>query len=53
MLNFLIITILGYGRSENEANINCIRNLLEILLEDENTALVFKDCLKKGKIIDD
>lgn len=38
----------GYGRNENEANINCIRNLMEFLLEDEKVQNLFKDCMKKA-----
>lgn len=36
----------GYGRNEKEASINCIRNLLEMLLEDDRIVQIFKDCLK-------
>lgn len=38
----------GYGRNENEANLNCIRNLMEFLLEDEKVQNIFKECIKKS-----
>lgn len=39
VISFLGISHLlkkGYGRCEKEADINCIKNLLQILLEDES-----------------
>ncbi|KAL4469656.1 hypothetical protein ABPG72_013421 [Tetrahymena utriculariae] len=37
----------GFGRNEKEANANCIRNLIQLLLSDDKVTKVFRDCLKK------
>jgi len=43
---FLILS--GYGRNENEANMNCIKNFLEFVIEEDiNIPLVMR-ALKKG-----
>lgn len=42
---------IGYGRSEGEANANCIRNMMEFLIEDHKIANQFKESLKECKII--
>ena len=43
--SYAILFRLGYGRNEKEANGNCIRNLLEFLLEDEQIFSVFNEYL--------
>jgi len=37
----------GYGKNSNEAFVNGIRNLVDLLLEDEKYQLIMRDCLKK------
>ncbi|KAL4427390.1 hypothetical protein ABPG74_009662 [Tetrahymena malaccensis] len=37
----------GFGRNEKEANVNCIRNLIQLLLSDDKVTKIFRDCLKK------
>jgi len=41
----------GFGRNENEAQLNSLKNLLELLMEDERALAVIKDCIRKSTII--
>jgi len=40
----------GYGRTETEASTNCIKNFLEMLMEDETSLSILIKALKKGNI---
>ena len=35
----------GYGRNEKESNVNCIRNILEFLLEEDKVILQLSECM--------
>ncbi len=50
MVHIYLITI-GYGRSDIEANNNCKKNFLELLVEDENAVPLFKNALRKSIFI--
>jgi len=38
----------GFGRTETEASTNCIKNFLEMLMEDETCLSILIKALKKG-----
>ena len=42
------ITHLGYGRNEQEATTNCIKNLFEQLTDDDSKMTLVMQALKKG-----
>ena len=42
----IIFYLVGYGRTEKEASSNCIRNLLEFLLEEEKMLQIIKESIK-------
>ena len=42
---------IGYGRNEQEAIANCIKNVFEFLMEDEANISLITQALKKGKYI--
>ncbi len=39
---------IGYGRSENEASMNCIKNFLEFVIEEDSGVQLVMRSLKKG-----
>jgi len=43
----------GFGRNENEAQLNSLKNLLELLTEDERALAVIKDCIRKSTVAAD
>jgi len=42
------LTANGYGRTEGEASANCIKNFLEMIMEDEGCLALLIKALKKG-----
>ena len=38
----------GYGRNDQEAYANAIRNLFEVLIEEEDMMVIIKQSIKKG-----
>lgn len=42
------LTANGYGRTEAEASANCIKNFLEMIMEDEGCLALLIKALKKG-----
>ncbi len=39
---------LGYGRNETEASMNCIKNFLEFIIEEDVNIPIVMKALKKG-----
>ena len=46
----MLILLAGYGRNEQEATANCIKNVFEFLLEEESNITLIMQSLKKGRL---
>ena len=45
-----VLQLIGYGRNEQEATANCIKNVFEFLLEEESNIALIMQALKKGNV---